>query len=73
MNKNVHTVHNKNGQQNKFENVSKAINTYSTKQDAQKAGRLIAKQNNSEHIIHGLNGRIQSKNTYGKDPFPPRG
>lgn len=73
MKKNVHTVHNKNGWQNKFENAPKAINTYSTKQDAQKAGSLIAKQNNSEHIIHGLNGRIQSKNTYGKAPFPPRG
>lgn len=73
MNKNVHTVHNKNGWQNKSGNSSNAINTYATKQDAQKAGRLIAKQNNSEHIIHGLNGRIQSKNTYGKDPYPPRG
>ncbi len=73
MNKNVHTVHNRIGWQNKFENASKAINTYDTKQDAQRAGRLIAKQNNSEHIIHGLNGRIQSKNTYGKDPYPPKG
>lgn len=73
MNKNVHTVHNKNGWQNKYENALKPINTFSNKQDAQKAGRIIAKQNNSEHIIHGLNGRIQSKNTYGNDPYPPRG
>lgn len=73
MNKSIHTVHNKNGWQNKFEKVPKAIDTYLTKQDAQRAGRLIAKQNNSEHVIHGLNGKIQSKNSYGNDLYPPRG
>ena len=32
MNKNVHTVHNKNGWQNKYENALKPINTFSNKQ-----------------------------------------
>ena len=40
--------------------------------DAQSVGREKAMQNNSEHIIHGLNGRIQNKNSYGNDPCPPR-
>ena len=48
------------------------IGTYNTKQEAQNAGKLLAQSNHCEHIIHGLNGRIQNKNSYGNDPFPPR-
>jgi len=58
MGKNVHTVHNKNGWQNKIENVAKPIGTFSSKIEAQSVGRKIAKQNSSEYIIHGLNGKI---------------
>ncbi|MCI5039252.1 MAG: DUF2188 domain-containing protein [Donghicola eburneus] len=24
-------------------------------------------------LIHGENGRIRERNTYGNDPFPPKG
>ncbi|MEQ9568321.1 MAG: DUF2188 domain-containing protein, partial [Pseudomonadales bacterium] len=27
----------------------------------------------TELYIHGKDGRIRERNTYGKDPFPPRG
>ncbi|MBY0544383.1 MAG: DUF2188 domain-containing protein, partial [Gammaproteobacteria bacterium] len=26
-----------------------------------------------EHFIHGKDGKIQERNSYGNDPFPPRG
>lgn len=36
-------------------------------------GRDLAIKNKSELLIHGENGRIREKNSYGNDPFPPRG
>lgn len=36
-------------------------------------GRDLAIKNKSELLIHGENGRIREKNSYGNDPFPPKG
>lgn len=44
-----------------------------TQEAAIDAGRRIAIANESEHFIHGRNGQIRERNTYGTDPFPPRG
>jgi len=44
-----------------------------TQEQAIKAARSIAINRQSEVIIHGTNGRIREKNSYGKDSFPPRG
>jgi ribosomal protein L32E len=32
----------------------------------------IATNQRSEVIVHGKDGRIRSKDSYGRDPFPPR-
>ena len=46
---------------------------HGTQQAAIDKGRAAAKRNESELIIHRRDGRIREKNTYGKDPFPPKG
>lgn len=33
----------------------------------------IARNKRSEVLIHGRDGRIRERNSYGNDPFPPRG
>ena len=33
----------------------------------------IAKNQGLEMIVHGVNGKIREANSYGNDPFPPRG
>jgi uncharacterized protein DUF2188 len=33
----------------------------------------LARGNQSEHIVHGRDGRIRQRDSYGRDPFPPRG
>ena len=33
----------------------------------------IAKNQESEMFIHGKDGRIRERNSYGNDPYPPRG
>ena len=35
--------------------------------------RGIAINNHSELIVHGTNGRIRAKDSFGNDPFPPKG
>ena len=33
----------------------------------------IAKAEHRELFIHGTDGKIRERNSYGNDPFPPRG
>jgi len=55
------------------EKNSKDTSRHPTQQDAFEAAREIAINQGSEVIIHGQDGKIRERNTYGKDPFPPRG
>lgn len=45
---------------------------YATENEAVKAGRTLARGNRSQHIVHGRDGRVRQRDTYGRDPFPPR-
>lgn len=40
--------------------------------DAWEYAKRIAKNQQSELIVQGRDGRIRSKDSYGNDPFPPR-
>lgn len=44
-----------------------------TQAEAKVVAREIAKNQGLEMVIHGVDGKIREKNTYRKDPFPPRG
>lgn len=37
------------------------------------AGRKISQNQKTELVIHGMNGRIQSSDSHGNDPCPPKG
>ena len=52
------------------EKVTKIV---STQKEAIKIARDIAINQGSEMFIHGENGQIRERNTYGKDIFPPKG
>lgn len=41
--------------------------------DAVEIAKRIAKNQHSELIIHRKDGKIREKNSYGNDPFPPKG
>lgn len=69
----IHTVHRPNGWGNIKPGVSKPAKLYPTKSEAQAAGRETAIKQHAEHIIHNLNGQIGARNSYGKDPYPPKG
>ncbi len=52
---------------------SKATKIVSTQKEAISYARSIAKNQHSELVIHGKNGRIREKSSYGNDTYPPRG
>jgi len=73
--KNVHVVKSKSGDEwsVKTENSQKAYRNVSTQQEAIEIGKNVAKNNISELLIHGVNGKIREKNSYGNDNNPPIG
>ena len=52
---------------------SRCTSVHDTQKEAIEAGRTIARKQQSELLIHGANGKIREKNSYGNDPFPPEG
>ena len=73
MGKNQHVTPHQNGWQVKSTGNSKATKVTPTQKGAIKVARDIAINQKSEVVIHGSNGKIRQKNSYGNDPFPPRG
>lgn len=51
----------------------KASRIIETKKDAVEFAKKLAISNKVELIIQKQNGKIQEKNTYKKDPYPPKG
>jgi hypothetical protein len=52
---------------------NKATKITDTKKEAVDAGRKIAQNQGTELIIEGKDGKIQSKDSHGNDPYPPKG
>lgn len=46
---------------------------FDTQQEAIKAARGLARNQGGEVFIHGRDGRIRKRDSYGNDPFPPLG
>ena len=67
------TPHPNGGWQVKGANNSRATVRTSTQAAAIEKAREIAINKKSEVVIHRPNGQIRDKNSYGNDPFPPKG
>jgi len=72
MPRNIHTVPFDGNWAVKKEGQNKPISTHHTKERAQERGASIARHLKVEHVIHGRNGKIQDKDSYGNDPCPPK-
>lgn len=71
--KNQHVVPSDDGWAVKSAGSRRATKVFSTQKEAISAARGIAQRQGSELLVHGRDGRIREKNTYGKDPYPPKG
>jgi hypothetical protein len=43
-----------------------------TQAEAEQAGRQLARDNHTEFNLHGRNGQVRQKDSYGNDPYPPK-
>ncbi|MFZ3229839.1 MAG: DUF2188 domain-containing protein [Pseudobdellovibrio sp.] len=72
MNKNKHVVPNKDGGW-----LVKSDGIVLARQSTQKAAiqvaNTLAKVERTEVVIHGRDGKIRDKNSFGNDNFPPKG
>jgi hypothetical protein len=71
--KNQHVVKRDDGWAVLGEKNSRDTSHHRTQQEAFEAARDIARNQRSEVFIHGEDGKIRERNTYGNDPFPPKG
>ncbi|GGE38879.1 hypothetical protein GCM10011367_11640 [Marinicauda pacifica] len=53
--------------------ASRATVVVDTQEEAIARAKAIAQRQGTELYIHGRDGRIRERNSYGNDPFPPRG
>jgi hypothetical protein len=47
--------------------------THETQAQAREAGRELARSNNAELHVHGRNGQVRDRNSYGNDPRRSKG
>lgn len=71
--KNVHVVKKDDKWHVKREGAKRSSSTHDTQAEARKAGQRIAKRDGVENITHRPNGQIRDKDSYGNDPYPPKG
>lgn len=71
--KNQHVVKHHDGWAIKGAGNEKATKVVNTQSEAIVIAKEIAQNQNSELFIHGRNGQIRERNSYGNDPYPPEG
>jgi hypothetical protein len=51
----------------------RASSLHDTQAQAETAGRATARREKVEFFLHGRNGQIRERDSYGNDPYPPNG
>jgi hypothetical protein len=54
------------------EGAERASSLHDTQAEAEKAGRPLARADQTEFYLHGRNGQIRERDSYGNDPNPPK-
>lgn len=55
------------------ENAERDSSHHGTQAEAIEAGRNTARREGVEILIHRPNGQIRDRDSYGNDPYPPKG
>lgn len=71
--RNQHVVPHPQGWAVKGAGNERATSVHPTQAAAIAAGRDLAQSQRSELLIHRENGQIRARNSYGHDPYPPKG
>jgi hypothetical protein len=70
--RNQHVVRHNDSWAVRAEGSQKVSKEFDIKADAVNWGRKVAQNQQSELFIHGKNGQIQDRDSYGNDPCPPK-
>ena len=71
--RNQHVVPHPKGWAVKPARGQRATSVHTIQQQAKERAREIALNQGTEMLVHGRNGRIRERNSYGRDPHPPTG
>jgi hypothetical protein len=44
-----------------------------TQKEAEKKGRQTARNDKTEFLLHNKQGQVRERDSYGPDPYPPKG
>jgi hypothetical protein len=69
----IHVVPREGGWAVRREGAERASSVHETQTDAAAAARRIASREHGETFIHRPSGEIRDRDSYGNDPYPPRG
>ena len=72
-NNNQHVLPRTDGWAVKKAGAPKDTRVFSNQVQAIDFAKQVAKNQGSELLIHSRDGRIRERNSYGKDPYPPKG
>ena len=70
---NIHVLYIEDKWVMKEENNDKESISFDTKDEAIEYSKKKAKDNKVELIIHNIDNKISNRNSYGNDPYPPKG
>ena len=73
MKRNQHVVPRDGGWAVKGAGASRADSIHRTQAAAIDRAREIARNQGTELLIHGRDGRISDRDSHGNDPYPPKG
>lgn len=68
-----HVIHSDGRWAVKRAGATKASRVFTTQKEAVNYAHTLAKNNKTELFIHGKNGLIRERNSFGADPYPPKG
>lgn len=71
--KNQHVVRHADGWAVRGAGNERVTRVTDTQRESIHIARQIAQNQQSELFIHGRNGRIRERDSFGNDPFPPKG
>jgi len=71
--RNQHVVPHENGWAVRGAGAERATRIFDTQAEAIQSARSTAINQRSEMFIHRPNGQIRERNSYGNDPYPPKG
>ena len=54
------------------EGSQRATSLHDTQAEAERAGRPLARADEIEFFLHGRDGQIRERDSYGHDPNPPK-